>query len=222
MAVLQITNTPSIPNALKPITQKTVIHLASLVETYPGRALFATRFSPEEQVLAHLVFGNALPVRVFTFTGAVHNDLLLRSVDFFGGNIELSFRQARQAAAEFDARHPELLAAYEKNPAIAPLDYVLGNHHLLISARRKNQLAAIRPNPSRLEWDETKQRAIYHPLFDWTEAQIQAYLRYFGIPYAGAETGQLPGPASNTRSTRNTASRPRATGSGLKFQSQGH
>jgi phosphoadenosine phosphosulfate reductase len=214
MAALQITNTPAIPNPLKTIARETVVQLALLVETYPGRALFATRFSPEDQVLAHLVFGNTMPVRVFTFSGAAQNDLLLRSVDFFGGNIELSFRQARQAAAEFDARHPELVAEYEKNPAIAPLSHVLGGHHLLISGLRKDQLAASRPNPSRLEWDEAKQRAIYHPLFDWTNSQVQAYLRYYGIPFAGIETEHVPGPAGRVYSSHNTASQP----AGLKFR----
>ncbi len=95
--------------------------LSSFSDQYSGRALFNTRFSPEDQVVAHLIFRNKLPFRVFTSCGADQHDILVRSVDFFNSSIEVSFQQARLAAAEFATRHPEIVREYEQNPTTAPL-----------------------------------------------------------------------------------------------------
>ncbi len=162
--------------------------LSSFASKYPGRALFATRFSPEDQVVAHLIFQNKLPLRVFTYSGGDQHDILVRSVDFFQRSIEVSFQQARLATAAFAARHPEVVAQYEQNPAIAPLAQILQGHHLLISSRRKNELSS----RTALEWDEKNQRAIFYPLFDWTEQQVQAYLAYYQIPQIAASPAPVP------------------------------
>lgn len=179
----------------------TVQELAALTVKYPGRTLFATWFSSEDQIVAHLVFGNALPIRVFTRSGADQYDILIRSVDFFKGNIEVSFQQARLAAAEFAERHPEIVREYEKNPATAPLVQVLQGHHLLISSRRKDQLLEKQPNPVQFEWDEAKQRAVFYPLFDWTEKQVQAYIQQHDIPHLPAPLLPASKRASATQPT---------------------
>ena len=176
-----------------------VQELASLAAKYPGRTLVATRFSPEDQILAHLIFRNALPIRVFTYSGADQYDILIRSVDFFKGNIEVSFRQARLAAAEFAECHPEVVQEYEKKPATAPLIQVLQGHHLLVSSQRKNQLLENQSNPVQFEWDESKQRAVFYPLFDWTEKQVQAYIQQHDIPHLPAPTVPAPKPALATQ-----------------------
>lgn len=157
--------------------------LALLAGRHPGRSLFATRFSPEDQIVAHLIFKYDLPVRVFTFSGAEHHDILIRSVDSFRGTIEVSFHQARQAAAEFTAKYPEIQQEYEKNPGTAPLGYVLQGHHLLITGQRKQHLAASYTNPASLEWDEAGGRAVFHPLYYWTDEQVSDYIRQNNIPH---------------------------------------
>ncbi len=160
--------------------------LAAVAREYPGRVLFATRFSPEDQLVAHLIFHNALPVRVFAYAESAPHGILMRSVDFFQGNIEVSTQQARLAAVAFAARHPEATLAYEQHPATAPLLQVLSGHHLLISSRRRDQLAKTAAPPVPFEWDEANQRAIFYPLLDWTAKQVQAYLRVYDIPYLPA------------------------------------
>lgn len=160
--------------------------LAAVASRYPGRALFATRFSPEDQLVAHLIFKNALPVRVFAYAESAPHDILMRSVDFFQGNIEVSTRQARLAAAAFAAKHPEAALAYEQRPATAPLLQLLSGHHVLISSLRKDQLPATATPPVPFEWDEANQRAIFYPLFDWTAKQVQTYLWGYDIPYLRA------------------------------------
>lgn len=177
-----------------------------MIKKYPGRALFGTRFSAEDQVLSHLIFRNALPVRVFTTTDARRHEILIRSVDFFGGNIEVLFQQAILAAAEWEARHPERKFDIEQNPATAPLARVLKGHHILISSRRKDQLSPAEAAAGPLSWDENNQRAIYYPLFDWSEDRANNYIRQFEIPHlpapaspvAASEPAEAAAPAHNT------------------------
>jgi phosphoadenosine phosphosulfate reductase len=159
--------------------------LASTIGKHKGRALFSTRFSLEDQVLAHLIFKSKLPIRVFTFSGADQYDILIRSVEFFKANIEISFQQARLAAASFAERHPEVVSEYEDSPSTAPLSHLLLGNHLLISSRRKDQLLAMDINPIQFEWDKNSKRAIFYPLFDWTAEQVQAYIEQAGIPHIG-------------------------------------
>lgn len=156
--------------------------IAEVAEKYQHRALFATQFSPEDQVLAHLIFHHKLPVRVFTYDGGYDFEILIRSVDAFKGNIEVSFQQARLAADDFAERHPETVIQYESNPASAPLTHILRGLHVSVSSQRWQQLLATQANVLPFEWDETNQRAVFYPLFDWTEKDIWAYIEYHNLP----------------------------------------
>lgn len=158
------------------ISLPAVQQLSDLALQYPGKTVFITRFTPEDQLLTHLIVEHALPVRVVADSESAPYDILMRSVDFFKGNIELSTRQSRQAAHDFEARYPSVAQAYAERPAIRPLVQVLSGHHLLVSAVRKD--GAQLP----LLWDEARQRAVVHPLFNWTDRQVWSYLQAFGIP----------------------------------------
>ena len=151
-----------------------------LTTHYPGRTVFATRFTPEDQVLSHLIFNSKLPIRVVSHAPASQNDILLRSIDFFNAVIELSFAQVRQSVSAWISREPEVATrVLAEKPAAAPLSLVLEGHHLLISSDRNSE--------SSWEWEESRQRAVYYPLQGWTEQQVYAYLSYYGIPYLNAE-----------------------------------
>lgn len=158
------------------ISLPAVQQLSDLALQYPGKTVFITRFTPEDQLLTHLIVEHAPPVRVVADSESAPYDILMRSVDFFKGSIELSTRQSRQAAHDFEARYPSVAQAYAERPAIRPLVQVLSGHHLLVSAVRKD--GAQLP----LLWDEARQRAVVHPLFNWTDRQVWSYLQAFGIP----------------------------------------
>lgn len=146
-----------------------------LTTHYPGRTIFATRFTPEDQVLSHLIFNSKLPIRVVSHATASQNDILLRSIDFFNAVIELSFAQVRQSVSAWIGRESEVAnRILAEQPSVAPLSLVLEGHHLLISSDRNRE--------SSWEWDESRQRAVYYPLQGWTEQQVQAYLAEYGIP----------------------------------------
>jgi phosphoadenosine phosphosulfate reductase len=156
--------------------------LSQLAIQYSGRTLFSTRFCFEDQVLAHLIITQKLPIRIFSYSAADQYDILVRSVDYFNHSIEVSFRQARDFSSEHLSAHPELRVTYNKYPEIAPIQYILQEHHLLISSRRRSQLILSQDNPVPLEWDESRKRSVFYPLFDWTDADIYRYLKTHQIP----------------------------------------
>ncbi|MDX2281249.1 MAG: phosphoadenosine phosphosulfate reductase family protein [Saprospiraceae bacterium] len=164
-------------------SHKSIVHqLREITTEYPGRALFETVFSNEDQVVAHLIFNNHLPIRVFTKYRTTKHSILMRSVDTFRASIEISFQQAQVAAAEFAAKHPELNTQYDQKPEIAPIYHLLSGRHVLISSLRKDQIEpALRPSQA-LEWDILHQQAVFYPLFFWSEQQVQDYLRAYAIP----------------------------------------
>jgi phosphoadenosine phosphosulfate reductase len=176
-------STAATQRALLAAGQSATQQLQSVVANYPARTVFATRFSLEDQVLSHLIFKNDLSVRVFTLTGGDQHRILVESVEFFNANIEVSFRQARLGTAAFAQQHPAVAVDNAATPATAPLTQLLQGHHLLISSLRKDQLARQQQHPTQLEWDEANQRAIFYPLFDWTEQQVREYVAQFGLPH---------------------------------------
>lgn len=157
-------------------TPKGTHKLRRIVQQYSGRALFATRLGAEDQVLAHLIFKATIPVRVFTYSGWAPDNVLLQSVDLFQRSIEVSTQQSRRAAAIFAQNHPEAAAQRATRPATASIEQLLAGHHVLISSQRKSELAQYKTNPVPMEWDETNQRAIFYPLFYWTNAEVEQYL----------------------------------------------
>ncbi|MBN8682558.1 MAG: hypothetical protein J0L99_07890 [Chitinophagales bacterium] len=151
-----------------------------LTTHYPGRTVFATQFTAEDQVLSHLIFNSKLPVRVISHATAAQNEILLRSIDFFNAVIELSFAQVRQSVSAWIGREPEhATRVLAEKPSVAPISLVLQGHHLLISSNRNSA--------GSWEWDESRQRAVYYPLQGWTEQQVSGYLAYYGIPYLNSE-----------------------------------
>lgn len=190
------------PNASRqrdfhPTTHPTARELAVLTERYPGRVLFSTGFTPAEQVVAHLIFKHQLQIRVYTSSGNGRGDILFRSVDFFNGVIEVYFQQGQVAAGEWAGRHPELAEAAATNPAAAPLGLVLRGRHLLVTGlRRQDLLAAGVPAPVPFEWDQARQRAVFHPLFNWSDEAVEDYVRRHALPCLPAPVPAAPIPAA--------------------------
>lgn len=171
-------NNATLNNSRISVDLNTVEALRMVAEYFPGRAVFETNFSPEDQVITHLIFENNIPIRVFTRTSRHEYDLLKGTVDHYGKAIEISYLQAEQASKSFAEQHPEQVAAWNKQPHIAPLGYVLESKHVSISSAR-NEHAANAP----LQWDEAQEKFAFSPLIYWTDNQIFAFILDNRIPH---------------------------------------
>ena len=177
MSILRLNNT-SFDKSRISVDLNTVEALRMVAANFPGRAVFETSFSPEDQVITHLIFENNIPIRVFTRTSRFEYDLLKGTVDHYGKAIEISFRQAEQASQTFADNHPEQVAAWDQQPHAAPLSYVLESKHVVISSAR-NEHAANAP----LQWDEAREKFVFSPLVYWTDNQVFAYILDNDIPH---------------------------------------
>lgn len=150
--------------------------LIFLAEKYPGKVLFATTFTPEDQIIAHLIFKNNINIRVYVPGADAHYPILIKSVDFFQAGIEVLYKQSEQTARHQAKSYPELPDTAPQN---WPLTLVLRHPHLLVSGQRKAQLPT---NIPKIPWTGTAQQSVYHPLLDWDNEQVAAYLHHFQIP----------------------------------------
>ena len=192
------------------VDENTVEALRLIAGQFPGRAVFETTFSPEDQVLTHLIFEYNIPVRVFARSGKHPYEILRETVDHYGKAIEISFLQSEQYTRSFADQNPEQVAAWETNPRIAPLNYVLESKHVALSSRRKEPLES-----APLSWDEAREKFVFSPLIYWTDNQIYAYILDNEIPHSA---GTVPALIENE--TTSTASIPGWSGSFRKYLPQ--
>lgn len=183
MSIFTSTHTSNFNSRIS-VDENTVEALRLVAEQFPGRAVFETNFSPEDQVLTHLIFENNIPIRVYTRSGRDRYDLLKGTVDHYGKAIEISFLQAEQYAQSFADNNPEQTAAWEAKPEIAPLNFLLQHKHVAISSSRNERL-----QEGPLKWEEAQGNYIFTPLIYWTNNQIYAYILDNEIPHI---TGTVP------------------------------
>lgn len=164
---------------------------------YGGRILLDTTFSLEEQVLAHLIFHNDLPVRIYTRTGAAHFSVLARSVEYFNRPIEVFTYQAEQAALEFSKNHPAQADIYNRALQIAPLAHILQLPHVSLSGLRASAHQVEHPVDHRFNEQTKVGKTIFYPLYDWTDEALMDYIRQYRLP-----TDILPKDAVHTLHNR--------------------
>ena len=171
----------------------TVEALRLIADQFAGRAILETNFTPEDQVLTHLIFQYEIPIRVFTRSGRHQYEILKETVDHYGKSIEISFRQAELTSQSFAEHNPEQVKEWEARPAIAPLNYILQNKHVLLSSLRKERVEA-----TPLKWDDAQEKFVFSPLIYWTDNQIYAYILENDIPH---EPASIPASSQNDEIT---------------------
>ena len=153
-----------------------------LIRNFEGRVLVSTRFTPEDQVLSHLVFKNNLPVRVVTTAAEGNYGILRDTVEYYGKNIEILNYQSAALLSAFARVHPQQFDLAGFDPLTAPLTHILSGKHVIISSRRRDTFE--HPETAKpFEWDETQQQFRYYPLFYWTADQVNTYIHQQNIPH---------------------------------------
>ena len=170
----------------------TVEALRLIADQFAGRAMLETNFTPEDQVLTHLIFQYEIPIRIFTRSGRHQYEILKETVEHYGKAIEISFWQSELASQSFAEHNPEQVKEWEAKPSIAPLNYILQNKHVLLSSLRKERVEA-----TPLKWDEAQEKFVFSPLIYWSDNQIYAYILENDIPH---EPATIPALSQNDAS----------------------
>jgi len=167
--------------------------LSFLAREFPGQAIFSTSFSIEDQLIAHQILSNNIPIPIFTLdTGR----LFAETYSVWGSTNE-------KYGTKIKACYPDrsLLEGYvnEKGPnafyesvdnrkqccyirKVEPLKRALAGNAVWITGLRAEH-SADRKNLRTIEWDEANKIIKYNPLLWWATEQVRNYIDDNNIPY---------------------------------------
>jgi phosphoadenosine phosphosulfate reductase len=178
--------------------KKTVLQLSvsdtlkKLCEAFPGKVVFSTSFSNEDQVIIDIISRSA-PVQIFTLdTGRLFPETYTtwtRTLEQYDISIHAYYPNEAELKQFVTSYGPN--AFYEsvelrKNCCairkVQPLKSALEGNAVWVTGLRA-QHSANRNDLEVLEWDETNQVIKYNPLLDWTTEQVRNYIDEHNIPY---------------------------------------
>jgi phosphoadenosine phosphosulfate reductase len=176
------------------LSGKTIVEqLTFLAAAYPNQVSFSTSFGIEDQVISHYIFGNHLPIRVFTLdtgrnfqeTYATWNRTLIRyqkPIEVFYPNTEGVEKLVREKGPNsfYDSVENRKECCYIRK--VEPLNRALQGQQIWITGIRSEQ-SANRHDMQNLEWDTAHTLVKFHPLFNWTYAEVRSFAAQNGIPY---------------------------------------
>jgi phosphoadenosine phosphosulfate reductase len=168
-------------------------NLARLAARFPGQVVFSTSFGLEDQAISHLIFTERLPIRVFTLdTGRLFPEtysVWSRTLERYKQPIEAWYPDSEGLRTFITEKGPNAFYDSVDNRKacchlrkVVPLRQALAGQALWITGIRADQ-SANRHDMASLEWDASHQLIKYHPLFDWTFEQTQAFVREHRVPY---------------------------------------
>jgi phosphoadenosine phosphosulfate reductase len=167
--------------------------LETISKDYPGRIVFSSSFSFEDQVITHMIADQHLPIQIFTLdtgrlfaeTYSVWNSTLERykiSIRaYYPDQIFLEpFVEKNGPNAFYESVENRKECCYIRK--VEPLKRALAGNAIWVTGLRAEHSAA-RQDLQSIEWDESNQIIKYHPLLHWTTEQVSDFIKSNNIPY---------------------------------------
>ncbi|MBE4948767.1 phosphoadenylyl-sulfate reductase [Chryseobacterium culicis] len=165
--------------------------LQILTERFPGRVIFSTSFSYEDQVITHLI--KDLNIEIFTLdTGRLFEqtyETWASTKAFFKKNIKAYYPDMEELSKLVTENGPDsFYQSVEKRKAcctirkVHPLKKALKGYEVWITGLRAEH-SANRQNMPQLEWDPDNKIIKFHPILHWTTEQVTAYVKDHHLPY---------------------------------------
>lgn len=175
-------------------TQSLPAVLAQLAASFSDlKTVFSTSLSLEDQAITHIIASEKLPVRVFTLDTGRHFPETYRTLqstrERYGLEIEVFFPQTQ--AVENLMRTKGAYSFYESIEnrqeccgirKVEPLHRAIKGSDLWITGIRKVHS----PDRSHLpffEVDHTNNIVKFHPLLNWSDAELKSFVQENNIPY---------------------------------------
>lgn len=167
--------------------------LQRLAGEFPGKIVFSTSFSWEDQAITHLILTQQLPISIFTLdTGRLFEETYYvwsRTNEQYQTHIK-PYYPDKDALESFIAQKGpnSFYESIENRKAcchirkVEPLQRALKGNELWITGLRAEH-SPERTGLPQLEWDETNQIIKYHPILNWTTEQLKQFVYENGIPY---------------------------------------
>lgn len=167
--------------------------LAALARRFPGRIAFSTSFGVEDQVVAHYIFKNRLPIRVFTLeTGRLFKETYYtwnRTLEIYNASIDAYFPNTESVQQMLREKGPSSFYESVENRKeccyirkIEPLKRALAGVDCWITGIRAEQ-SDNRTNMAQVEWDGGNNLVKVHPIYDWSLGEVWQFVKENNIPY---------------------------------------
>lgn len=192
--VLEMLNDSRLQELSKELASRSAPEVLSRIQDLFGtRVAFASSLGVEDQILTHLIADVTPLMRIFTLdTGrlfAETYDLMEKTESRYGIRIEVFTPESKEVELmvrehginlfyqSIDKR--KLCCAVRK---LHPLKRALGKLEAWVCGLRRGQ-ALTRQQVDLVEWDGVNELIKFNPLWNWTEQDIQTFVKEHNVPY---------------------------------------
>ena len=167
--------------------------LREIAVMFPGRVVFTTSFGIEDQVISHLIFTNDIPIEVATLdTGRLFPEtykVFSETIARYRKTIKVYFPDHEDVESMMTEKGPNSFynSIEDRHECcrvrkLVPLGRALKGKDVWISGIRASQ-SGNRANMEWIEYDESKSLYKYYPLFSWSLADVEKYIKENYVPY---------------------------------------
>lgn len=167
--------------------------LAVLAAEYPGKVVFSSSFSFEDQVITHEILSKGLNIEIFTLdTGRLFSEtysVWSRTIEKYNASIKAYYPLAQDLEAFVVSKGPNSFYESVENRKscchirkVEPLRRALAGKAVWVTGLRAEH-SANRQDLPMVEWDESNQIIKYHPLLHWSTDEVAQYIRQHQVPY---------------------------------------
>ena len=167
--------------------------LKVLTDLYPGQVTFSSSFSFEDQVIAHEILSNQLPVKIFTLdTGRMFAETYSvwnSTNEQYNTKIKAYYPNQNTLQDLVESRGPNSFYESVQNRKdccfirkVEPLKRALAGNAIWITGLRAEHSPERNDLPV-IEWDESNKIIKYHPILDWTTDKVKEYINKNHVPY---------------------------------------
>jgi len=167
--------------------------LALLAAEFPGRVVFSTSFSIEDQVITHQIADAQIPITIFTLdTGRLFAEtysVWSNTNEKYGVRVKAYYPDRSQLETFINEKGPNAFygsVADRKSCChirkVEPLKRALAGMSVWVTGLRAEH-SPERKDHQLIEWDETNQVIKYNPLLHWDTDAVRNYINAFNVPY---------------------------------------
>jgi len=167
--------------------------LEGFLNEFQDKIALSSSLGTEDQVLTHLVTQINKKTKIFTLdTGRLFPetyDLIHRTNSKYGIKLAIYFPDAQKVEQMVGTKGINLFFESIENRKlccnvrkIEPLKRAFSGLSVWICGLRREQ-SITRSDMQRIEWDEANGLIKLNPLIDWTEADVNRFIKENGVPY---------------------------------------
>jgi phosphoadenosine phosphosulfate reductase len=167
--------------------------LRAISDEFPGKCVFSSSFSWEDQLISHYIFSNNLNIEVFTLdTGRLFPETYStwsRTIEKYNKKIIAYYPDAFALQDFIAEKGPNSFYESVDNRKqccfirkVEPLQRALNGKKIWITGIRAEH-SPNRHDMQQTEWDETNKVIKFHPLLHWTTEAVKEEINQHNVPY---------------------------------------